>query len=77
LAELKAIGILDEEIDEYGGEHGQAWKAWVLEDVAECGPNRGDRILWIKEPDVLTGKVPSRRGLHIRRRWRGEPQRRL
>jgi hypothetical protein len=41
LAELKATGILDEEIDEYRGDDGQAWKAWVLEDVAECGLNRG------------------------------------
>lgn len=40
LAELEATGILDEETDEYG-ENGQAWKAWILEDIAECGLNKG------------------------------------
>ena len=41
LAELKATGILDEEIDVYGGEDGQAWKTWILEDVAEWGLSKG------------------------------------
>ena len=41
LAELKTSGILDAETDTYGGEDGQAWKAWILEDIAECGPNCG------------------------------------
>jgi hypothetical protein len=42
LAELQANGILDDDTDEYGGEDGQAWKAWILEDIAECGLSRGE-----------------------------------
>lgn len=41
LAELKATGILEQDTDEFGGEDGQAWKAWILEDVAECGLDKG------------------------------------
>ncbi|KAH8602660.1 hypothetical protein B0O99DRAFT_603905 [Bisporella sp. PMI_857] len=41
LAELKSSGILDAETDEYSGEDRQAWKAWVIGDVAGEGEYKG------------------------------------
>lgn len=45
LAELQATGILDADTDEYGGEDGTAWKAWILMEIAE-EPNKGEQY-WV------------------------------
>jgi hypothetical protein len=49
LAKLKATGILDQDTDRYG-EDGYAWKTWILEDVAECGLNKGTSY-WVNYRD--------------------------
>lgn len=62
LAELKATGILDEDTDEYGGGDGQAWKAWILEDIAECGLSKGETYF----VNYRTGDVNWRSPEHMR-----------
>lgn len=62
LAELKASGILDEDIDEHGGDDGQVWKAWILEDIAECGLSKGETYF----VNYRTGNVDWRSPEHMR-----------
>lgn len=61
LAELKATGILDDEIYEYGGEDLQAWKACALEDVAECGLDKGASYFVDYRPGSVDWQSPEQK----------------
>lgn len=52
LAELSASGVLDGEGDE-NADGGEAWRQWVLRDVAECGLEKGTTY-WV---DYRNGSV--------------------
>jgi hypothetical protein len=59
LAELETTGILDDQDVDIYGEDEHAWKAclaWILEDVAECGLNKGHSY-WVNYRHGPDGSV--------------------